>query len=140
MKLFLHIYCFYFRKNNCYQWFLLIYSVKEKYIWTRIGVTEDNMLPNKSTWSRECFIVKIVKLWRNGYDSTNKRIIVNSLLLIMFRGYDKTTKLGIQLIFVTISIGVIEWLLFNANSAIFQIYHGEDELVCNDMMMRSALY
>jgi len=33
-----------------------------------------------------------------------------------------------------------EWLLFNANSAIFQLYHGENKLIINEMMMRSALY
>jgi hypothetical protein len=33
-------------------------------------------------------------------------------------------------------------LLFNANSAIFQLYHGENKLIFHDheMMMRSALY
>jgi len=30
--------------------------------------------------------------------------------------------------------------LFNANSAIFQLYHGENKLIFNEMMMRSALY
>jgi hypothetical protein len=33
-----------------------------------------------------------------------------------------------------------EWLLFNANSAIFQLYHGENKLIFNEMMMRSDLY
>ena len=33
-----------------------------------------------------------------------------------------------------------EWLLFNINSAIFQLYHGENKLIFNDMMMGSALY
>ena len=28
----------------------------------------------------------------------------------------------------------------NANSAIFQLYHGENKLIFNEMMMRSALY
>ena len=32
-----------------------------------------------------------------------------------------------------------EWLLFNAHSAIFQLYHGENKLIFNEMMMRSAL-
>ena len=35
---------------------------------------------------------------------------------------------------------VSEWLLFNANSANFQVYHGENKLIFNEMMMRSALY
>jgi hypothetical protein len=33
-----------------------------------------------------------------------------------------------------------EWLLFNANSAIVQLYHGENKLIVNEMMMRAALY
>jgi hypothetical protein len=33
---------------------------------------------------------------------------------------------------------VSEWLLFNANSAIFQLYYGENKLIINEMMMRSA--
>ena len=32
-----------------------------------------------------------------------------------------------------------EWLLFNSNSAIFQIYHGKNKLIFYEMMMRSAL-
>ena len=35
---------------------------------------------------------------------------------------------------------VSEWLSFNANSAIFQLYHGENKLIFNEMMMRAALY
>jgi hypothetical protein len=31
---------------------------------------------------------------------------------------------------------VSELLLFNANSAIFQLYHGENKLMFNEMMMR----
>jgi len=31
-------------------------------------------------------------------------------------------------------------LLFNTNSAIFQLYHDENKLICNEMMMMSALY
>ena len=34
--------------------------------------------------------------------------------------------------------GVIDWLLFNANSAIFQLYHGENKLILYEMMMISA--
>jgi hypothetical protein len=39
-----------------------------------------------------------------------------------------------------IRLRVSERLLFNANSAIFQLYHGEIKLNFNEMMMRSALY
>jgi len=31
-------------------------------------------------------------------------------------------------------------LLFNANSSIFQLYHGENKLAFNEMMMMSALF
>jgi hypothetical protein len=30
---------------------------------------------------------------------------------------------------------VSEWLLFNSNSAIFQLYHGENKLIFNEMMI-----
>ena len=33
-----------------------------------------------------------------------------------------------------------KFMLFNANSAIFQLYHGENKLIFNEIMMRSALY
>jgi len=33
-----------------------------------------------------------------------------------------------------------ESLLLNANSAIFQLYHGENKLIFNKMIIRSALY
>ena len=35
---------------------------------------------------------------------------------------------------------VIELLLFNANSAILQLYHGENKLTLNEMEMRYALF
>jgi hypothetical protein len=35
--------------------------------------------------------------------------------------------------------GVTECLLFNANSAIFKLYHGENKLIFNEMMMRSEI-
>ena len=35
---------------------------------------------------------------------------------------------------------VSEWLLFNAYSAVFQLYPGENKWIFNEMMMRSALY
>jgi hypothetical protein len=37
------------------------------------------------------------------------------------------------------TIWASEWLLFNANSAIFQLYHGDNKLIFNEMMMRFAL-
>jgi hypothetical protein len=33
-----------------------------------------------------------------------------------------------------------QWLLFMANSAILQLYHGENKLIFNEMMIMSALY
>jgi hypothetical protein len=33
-----------------------------------------------------------------------------------------------------------EWLLFNTNSAIFQLYYGDNVFFFNEMMMMSALF
>ena len=40
-----------------------------------------------------------------------------------------------------VHVQVSEWLLFNTNLAIFQLYHGENKLIFNEMMMiRSTLF
>ena len=41
---------------------------------------------------------------------------------------------------VWVSEWVSEWVLFNSNSSIFQLYHGENKLILNEMMMRSPLF
>jgi len=33
-----------------------------------------------------------------------------------------------------------EWFLFNANLSMFQLYHDEDKLIFNEMMMKTVLY
>jgi len=35
---------------------------------------------------------------------------------------------------------IIHMLCLNTNFSIFQLYHGENKLIFNEMMMRSALY
>ena len=40
----------------------------------------------------------------------------------------------------TLQLQVSELLLFNGNSAIFQLYYGKNKLIFNEMMMTSALY
>jgi len=37
-------------------------------------------------------------------------------------------------------MGDCQWLLFKVNSAIFQLYHGKDELHLLQMIMMSSLY
>jgi hypothetical protein len=47
-----------------------------------------------------------------------------------------------KLAFKGVSEWMSEWLLFSANSAIFQLYHGENKLIFNEMMMmmRTSLF
>ena len=35
---------------------------------------------------------------------------------------------------------VSEWLLLNTNSAILQLYHGKNKLICNEMMMSEVRF
>jgi hypothetical protein len=42
--------------------------------------------------------------------------------------------------YLTLSNIVSEWLLFNDNSAISQLNHGENKLIVNEMMVSFALY
>jgi hypothetical protein len=59
------------------------------------------------------------------------------ILKIYLEGYEIVSGIpNIHDYFVEVS----EWLLFNANSAIFQLYHGENKLIFNMMMMGFALY
>jgi hypothetical protein len=56
----------------------------------------------------------------------------------------RTRFIIIQKVFVIFSVStfewVSEWLLFNANSAIAQLYHGENTLIFNDDEVRFVLY
>jgi hypothetical protein len=45
-----------------------------------------------------------------------------------------------QVLISLVVSGVSEWLLFNANSGIFQLYHGNNKLIFNEMMMRSVCF
>ena len=62
---------------------------------------------------------------------------------IMFNGLNPVNALIILFNFLNAYGDLIlnnEWLLFNSNSAIFQLYHGENKLIFNEILMRSALY
>jgi hypothetical protein len=54
--------------------------------------------------------------------------------------FSKQIDLDLKVYLCLILWRVSEWLLFNANLAIFQLYHGENKLIFNEMMMRSPLY
>jgi hypothetical protein len=41
---------------------------------------------------------------------------------------------------VHVVISLICNMQFNSNSAMFQLYHGENKIIFNEMMMRSTLY
>jgi hypothetical protein len=76
----------------------------------------------------------------------NKRTIKNwnirphlSIVTSDYQYVEKQSQ-NTVLVFKNINIWVSEWLLFNANSAIVHLYHGENRLIFNEMMMRSALY
>ena len=63
-------------------------------------------------------------------DWTKNSVHVN--VMTLFKESNSTTWQNLK-------IGVSEWLLFSGNSAIFQLYNGENKLIFNEMM-RSALY
>ena len=67
-------------------------------------------------------------------------------LIIRANGPTKNSNIGILYICscketagcLLVHVYVNESLLFSANSAIFQVYHGENKLIFNEMMLRSA--
>ena len=60
-----------------------------------------------------------------------KFIILFVSLIIFVIKYLKTRP--------TLTPNLTEWLLFNPNSAIFQLYYGKNKLSFNEMMMRPTL-
>ena len=69
------------------------------------------------------------------YWYTNKCRIKNVLWVVSLVSSTYTTDKQLLLI-----EGASEWLLYNVNSVFFQLYHGENKLIFNEMMMRSSFY
>jgi len=85
---------------------------------------------------RHSFIPLVCVLWHKWTLVANNLFIwVIALVLILFYFVDDQVRC-ITLQYVWVS----ELLLFNANTAIFQLYHGENKLIFNEMMAMSALY
>ena len=61
---------------------------------------------------------------------------MNKIILGKLLNWNQTSSL-VNFVRVNIVSGL---LLFNANSAIFQLSYGEIKLIFNEMMMKSALY
>ena len=64
-------------------------------------------------------------------------IIVQSVLFYRCVTIDYSIS---HLIYMTSWFRVSELLLFNANSTMFQLYHGDAKLIFNEMRLRLALY
>ena len=58
----------------------------------------------------------------------------------ILKSYQLQFYLDLGRFIVCLNFVFSEWLLFNANSAILQLYHGENKLIFNEMMMKSILY
>ena len=86
---------------------------------------------------RTCFIMFIyIYIYKYIYMHNNR---TNNRFNWVFRWFLR--QLHVVLLYAMYSLcSSSEWLLFNANSAILQLYHGENKLILNEMMMRSVLY
>jgi hypothetical protein len=58
----------------------------------------------------------------------------------ILKSYQLQFYLDLGRFIVCLNFVFSEWLLFNANSAILHLYHGENKLIFNEMMMKSILY
>jgi hypothetical protein len=96
------------------------------------------------SWWEPCrfvsVIVIIIFLWSCGIMMTV--FIWFTLIIVLIISHLPVMKIRrcFYLLEVNSTANMSEWLLFSANSAIFQQYHGENKLIFNEMMMRSALY
>ena len=85
--------------------------------------------------------------WLNCWPSLLNFLFINeytheafNILIINEYTHEAFNILIIQLISINNNEWVSEWLLFNTNSANCQLYHEENKLIFNEMMMLSALY
>ena len=84
-------------------------------------------------------INNIITLYRNESVCNNRG--TNFTLILEKYGEPVMDDLFVFFFFFFIVLfWVNEWLLFNANSVIFQLYYGENKLIFNEMVMKSALY
>jgi hypothetical protein len=92
------------------------------------------------------FFLKLRNFADSNFDHSNKcwkslRVEAIEVLLYLFNYWVEYVANESDLIYILYCRAwVSEWLLLNANSAIFQLYYGENKLIFNEMMMRSALF
>ena len=90
---------------------------------------------------------KIIRGWQLAFQVFSDTYLAKHLLILpesqicgwtyhSFHSQKKKSKC----MFVFHREWVSEWLLFNTNSAIFQLYHGENKLIFNEMVMRSVFF
>jgi len=71
-------------------------------------------------WKSTILLIATRRTTTSPYTQSQSKSVVHPHLCIIFR--------------------VREWLFFNANSAIFHLYHDQNKLIFNEMGMRSAFY
>jgi hypothetical protein len=78
--------------------------------------------------------VSLVRYWIKYHKNLDGHMVVRVILRFVYIYYSLSP--------FWVSEWVSEWLLLNANSAVFQlhVYHSENKLLFNEMMMMSALF
>jgi hypothetical protein len=112
--------------QHAYSWISIVLA-------HRNNSSQIDMSDTLSRFSYHC-VVKILTKWKQ-QNTTLSEQIENKICQM----WKKQTRF--KGIFTNKETNIMsEILLFNANSAIVQLYHGENKLICNEMMMRSSLY
>jgi hypothetical protein len=81
-----------------------------------------------------------MRTFASKYNEFRKKKKYNKKQQIIEMSINKISLLFIFKMYFNYDSWVSECLLFNANSAIFQLYHGENKLIFIEMMMSSTLY
>ena len=85
------------------------------------------------------YVGSYVIVWKELWPITVCQLLGNRLFFWGIKS--QWTRRAIHIMLKGIGVLIYrKWLLFNARSAIFKLYHGENKLIFNEMMMRSALY
>ena len=153
----IHLVVLYLNKDFVFIVILTTCGFGTLYIRQKTGHTEKSRIVTHTSGTAVLLVHEwgLILVWFMAFNATFNKISVisrRSVLLVEKTGVPGETHRPVPSHWQTLSHNVVsscihEWNIYiirvsellNPNSAIFQLYHGENKLIFNEMMMTSAL-
>jgi hypothetical protein len=121
------------RSQNYYEICLILMKPNYRHILERVKELQSSLHLNIWCYSTECTLT----VWFERLRSIIAVLFYLHFNIHRFSDIWNIFKRKYEVLICIILEWVSEWLLFNANSAIFLLYHGENMLIFNEIMMSS---